>query len=400
MKKGVYSEQTRNLIRLLVQAGCSREYVGDVIHAIFRAAGISVIGHVSRRTVFRIVVELVESTATKTELTVLALYAQAVSHPYIKAIRAPGATKVNMLDLGPLHQKVYAYMQRIIGDPSFLVGNSVTWETGAMDGQMWQTPATIEAVQKIAPSLPHLKPLLVAFFEGAAVTWKRFTSEFAPGGLIDEATAEEKELAWMPPTNDVNEGALGSFRVLMRRQPHLTSLQYNAQAMYARNNTQAFMEKKFQPEDHMYIRQLARTDEAKGLEQAKRKAIVEHAQAKIDKRKVAKAAKLKKAAEVDGRVAAVKLIFDKEQIKKLKGQSLKDHLLAFKRASAPNLQNISIRTPVAKIREGIMESIDLFNSGQWKPSTIDDLEMSSEESDSGEEFDFDEEENDWEDEEE
>jgi hypothetical protein len=42
-----------------------------------------------------------------------------------------------------------------------------------------------------------------------------FTSEFAPGGLIDEATAEERELAWMPATNDENEGALGSFRVLM-----------------------------------------------------------------------------------------------------------------------------------------------------------------------------------------
>jgi len=30
----------------------------------------------------------------------------------------------------------------------------------------------------------------------------RFISEFAPGGLIDEATVEEKELAWMPTTND------------------------------------------------------------------------------------------------------------------------------------------------------------------------------------------------------
>ena len=39
---------------------------------------------------------------------------------------------------------------------------------------------------------------------------KRFTSEYAPGGLIDEATEEEKNHAWMPLTNDVNEGALGS----------------------------------------------------------------------------------------------------------------------------------------------------------------------------------------------
>jgi len=43
------------------------------------------------------------------------------------------------------------------------------------------------------------------------VTWKKFTSEFAPGGLIDKATADERKLVWMPSTNDVNEGALGSF---------------------------------------------------------------------------------------------------------------------------------------------------------------------------------------------
>ena len=335
-------------------------------------------------------------TATLTELAVLALYAQAVTHPYMKNVRVSGAVKVNMLDLGPLHQKVYRHIQRIIGDPSFLVGDSVTWETGAMDGQMWQTPEAVAAVQKIAPSLPHLREVLVAFFEGAAVTWKHFTSEFAPGGLIDEATTEEKELAWMPPTNDANEGALGSFRVLMHNQPHLTSLQYNAQAMYAHNNTQAFMEKKFQPEDYKYIHQLAHKDEAKGVERAKKQAIVGHLQHKIDKKRAARAARLGKAAKVAGRVAAVKLIFDKEQVRKLKGEKLKDHLQAFQRAGAPNLQNMSLRTPVVKIREGLMQSIDLFSTGQWKPNTNVGLETIPMESESGEEFDLDEGEDDWE----
>jgi hypothetical protein len=332
-------------------------------------------------------------TATKTELAVLTLYAQAVSHPYMRSIRT--SEKINMLNLGPLHRKVYMHIQRIIEDPTFLVGDSVTWKTGTMDGQKWQSPKAIKAVQKLAPSLPHLKPLLVAFFKGALVTWKRFTSEFAPGGLIDEATAEEKELAWMPPTNDVNEGALGSFRVLMRRQPHLTSLQYNAQAMYVHNDTQAFMAKKFQPEDYQYIRQLARVDEAKGLEHARKNAIVEHAQAKIDKRTAGRVARKEKADKVAERVAAVKLIFDKEQIINLKGEGLKDHLQAFQKAGAPNLQNISIRTVVAKIREGLCESIDMFNAGQWKPNT---LESVSEEPEFGEEFILEERESDWEDE--
>jgi hypothetical protein len=84
-----------------------------------------------------------------------------------------------------------------------------------MDGKPWQAPEVIATIQQMAPEFPHLKLLLVASFEGAFETWKRFTSEFAPGSLIDEATAEEKDLAWMPATNYVNEGALGSFCVLM-----------------------------------------------------------------------------------------------------------------------------------------------------------------------------------------
>jgi len=55
--KGVYTEETRNLIRLLVKAGCSREYVSKVVHAVFKTAGISVTGNISRRTVSRVIVE-------------------------------------------------------------------------------------------------------------------------------------------------------------------------------------------------------------------------------------------------------------------------------------------------------------------------------------------------------
>jgi hypothetical protein len=183
-------------------------------------------------------------TATKTELAVLAVYGQVISHPYMRQTRGPAAKKVNMLDLGVLHKNVYGHMQRIIRDPSLVIGSSVTHETGAMDGQPWESPGAFAAVQELAVDLPHILPVLAAFFKGAAATWKRFTSEFAPGGLIDEATQEEKDQAWMPPTNDVNEGALGAFRVLMRRQPQLSSLQYNALAMYRQNDTQAFMEKK------------------------------------------------------------------------------------------------------------------------------------------------------------
>jgi hypothetical protein len=45
----------------------------------------------------------------------------------------------------------------------------------------------------------------------------------------------------MPATNDINEGALGAFRVQMRMKPQLTMTNYNALAMFECNNTQNFM---------------------------------------------------------------------------------------------------------------------------------------------------------------
>lgn len=54
LHKGAYTEETRNLIRLLVHAGCSREYIGHVIYAVFKTAGISVKGNISRCSVGRV----------------------------------------------------------------------------------------------------------------------------------------------------------------------------------------------------------------------------------------------------------------------------------------------------------------------------------------------------------
>ncbi len=202
-------------------------------------------------------------SSTTTELAVLAIYAEAISYPYMKAIRT--SSDKNMLNLGPLHTRVHDHMRKIIDNPNILVGADASFKTATLDGEEWQNPAVVQKILEIIPMLPHFHNLFLAFFEGAAETWIRFTSEFAPGGLIDEATAEERELAWMPATNDENEGALGSFRVLMRQQPQLTLLNHNALAMYFRNNTQAFMAAKFtEEEDFHYLHRLAR--EANGEE--------------------------------------------------------------------------------------------------------------------------------------
>ena len=125
-----------------------------------------------------------------------------------------------------------------------------------------RTPAVVEKILDLIPTLPHFHDLLIAFFNGAAETWERFTSEFAPGGLIDEATVEERELAWyenwLPATNYENEGLLGSFQHLMNYQPQLMLLSFNSLSMFFCNNTQAFMAAKFtEEEDYHYLHKLA-----------------------------------------------------------------------------------------------------------------------------------------------
>ena len=51
-------------------------------------------------------------TSTITELAVLAIYAEANSYPYVKAIYTSDSEKQNMLDLDPFHSRVYDYMQK------------------------------------------------------------------------------------------------------------------------------------------------------------------------------------------------------------------------------------------------------------------------------------------------
>lgn len=107
---------------------------------------------------------------TRTEFAVLALYSQAVSHPYMKAIC--GDPTLNALDLGPLNKKIGLFMDRIIEDPTFLVGNNVSHETGTYDGSPWNNKEVIERINELASDFPYLKPALVEFFKGAQETWK------------------------------------------------------------------------------------------------------------------------------------------------------------------------------------------------------------------------------------
>ena len=78
--------------------------------------------------------------STLTELAVLSLYAQAISDPYMREVRGPGTEEVNMLDLGPLHQKVQKHMEAIIANLEILLSTHGTYNSGSMNGKLLYTP--------------------------------------------------------------------------------------------------------------------------------------------------------------------------------------------------------------------------------------------------------------------
>jgi len=325
-------------------------------------------------------VKALNDIPTQTELAVLALYAQAVSHPYMKAIREDPTT--NALDLGPLNQKIESFMVRLIEDPTFLVGEHVSYETGSFDGKPWRSEKVVKKINELAPQFPYLKQALVAFCGGAHETWKQFTSEYTPGGLIDEATQEEKDLAWMPSTNDVNEGALGQFRVMIRRQPQLTLLQYNARTMFARNNTAAFMDEMFTEDTHKYVRELARQKDTS--EKDRLMDIVKLQEEKIAKKMAIKKKRNAKAAELANRISQVVLQFNIGKIMKLKGEKLRDQFDAFKREGAPFPKGVSRYSEVGVLKDVLNDAISEFQERKWQ--LFSTMEVEDEREDDGEYF--------------
>ncbi|KDN43886.1 hypothetical protein RSAG8_05879, partial [Rhizoctonia solani AG-8 WAC10335] len=198
---------------------------------------------------------------TLTELIVLVLYAQAIGRPYIKHVRT---SHPNALTLGPFHERVKQHCRVIISNPNLLIASDASAATGALDGQPWDRPDVIYNILSLIPILPNIRPILVAFFQGALETWERFTSEFETGGLISQATEKQHKSAWIPATNDVSEGALGQCRQMLRRAPAMSDNQRNARVMWSHNNTYDWAKQTLTKEDEAYIRSEARHIDASG----------------------------------------------------------------------------------------------------------------------------------------
>jgi hypothetical protein len=202
---------------------------------------------------------------TLTELCAMVLYGVTVSFPYASHVRGQSTETVNILDLDPFHTRVKQHVQSIIDDPDILFGHNISLESAILEGKSCVRLDAVEGVRKLAPALPHLRDVTIAYFKSTVPAWERFTSEFEEGGMIDGMSDEEKADACMPTTNDANEGILGQLREDKKRRPNATTHAFNARAMFSRNNTQAFMDAMFVSDHHDFIMHEYRRIDSSGI---------------------------------------------------------------------------------------------------------------------------------------
>jgi hypothetical protein len=260
------------------------------------------------------VYEGLQDVPTQTELAVLTLYAQAISYPYMRYVRGKDVEEINMLDLGPLHSEIQTHLKKIIQDPSILLSSNTTYKLGSLDGKMWNNADAVNAVHKLAPSLPYLQPVLVAFFEGALASWHRFTTEFEEGGSILGLTLSEKDKAWRPPTNDLNEGALGSLRLQLRQKPNMTILQFNALKKFKFNQTSLFVKKEFLSEDFAFVHKMARDMKTGNLEKARKAELIAFKDMQIVERREKRRQKAAKQAKKEALLASLDRMMNVEDV--------------------------------------------------------------------------------------
>ncbi|THV05639.1 hypothetical protein K435DRAFT_647075 [Dendrothele bispora CBS 962.96] len=329
------------------------------------------------------VLKALRDKATLTEMSAIVLYMNVISHPYMRVVRGPGTENVNALDLGPLHQKVEAHIRQILENPDVLFGPDASYETATLDGKAWHDPKAVETVFDMCSELVHLQAITLAFFRGSLSTWTRFSAEFAPGGLIDEATADEKQLAWMPSTNDANEGALGQLRVTLRNKPTLTLHQYNALAMYSRNQTISFMNALFEAEDHEFVMREARRIDSSGLAKKRRQEQVAFRTRIIQMSKEKEEAKKKRAQEICEKLASIPLIRSLTELNSSKTWTRKlldDQLDALRYRKVTGIPSKSSISKVVEKKAALEKAFKeyerrLLELGRTHPDSLEVLEL-------------------------
>ncbi|KAJ7064012.1 hypothetical protein C8F01DRAFT_955585, partial [Mycena amicta] len=250
---------------------------------------------------------------TLTELAVLAIYHIVITVPYMQFVRQDSAVALNGASLGPFHARVREHCELLIEQPELVLGfDSEVYALATLDGESPDSCglALLERVKSLndAGSLPHLQEMFVKFVEGAMATWIRFSSEYAPGGIIDGLDDAMKERIWRPATNDVNEGALGSYVVWARNNQTGALHTHNGLAMCQRNGADAFARRFFAADDYQFVIAAARRLDGEGLEKKRRQTQKEYDARMLTEKEKVNAKKIAKEAAIRDRLDAVPFI--------------------------------------------------------------------------------------------
>ena len=228
-----------------------------------RAAGLN---HMEKN-----IVAALDDPPTQTELAVFSLYSEAISKPYAITVRGSINESKNALDLGPIHLQIITHIDGLIENPSLLIGDNVSHETGALYGTRWDQDI-VDHILFIRDSLPHLQPALIAFLQGAREKWVVFTKEYKKGSEVANSTAEERRLSFRSPTNDHSEGAGATWKQLSRHAPSMTTHQKNARLFLQLNSTDIETFQDFSEPDRAFVRKKAREIDAAKSPEKERKA--------------------------------------------------------------------------------------------------------------------------------
>jgi len=314
------------------------------------------------------VFEGLQDLATQEELFVLAIFSQAVSIPYLREIRSSDSCGINSLDLGPLHWNLLHYIQRLSQDTSSILGDDATPESTSFDKKPWARPELFSRLKKLQDKYPHLDGLLRYFATGAARAFARFSAEFEKGGVIDSLTPQMRIYAWMLATNDINEGALGRFRVISRRCPNLTEEHYNAIIMSKQNGTVEWMESNLTDEHREIIRGKARKIDSLGLEKSRRLLLAEYHVQTVEKARQDDAGKKARkeaiAARLTAQLAGLEIILHPDSISwsSITGKQLDLQLEWHRRIPNHSVPMKSTITKKEEKMEALKNAIIIYNS--------------------------------------
>jgi hypothetical protein len=231
-----------------------------------------------------------------------------------------------MLELAAFHKSVVDFCKKAMDNPEALLSdeNLKTFDGQDLDSDSLAIMAAVDEVRK-KYDLKHFWAILAAFFRGAHAKWVVFTEEFAEDGKIAKLSPEQRRLAFLNTTNDVNEGALGMLRIALRRAPNVSLFTFNSLAMIRQNDVASFFAT-LSPERLLWVRAEARRLAHGSVEKLRRIELAEHrylkAQVNVETQKAKDSKERARQAAEDAEMKGVELEADPARIRLLKGEKL------------------------------------------------------------------------------